>query len=223
MVSAIITAAGRNRRKIEDLKAKKIPIKNKLLMDLNGKPVIVKTIENVLNSGVNRCIIVLGHYSEEILPVIEQIDDKRIIIVINENLNVELSQSLYNGILRAKEELCLCLAGDQPTVTTDTMKNLIKAASEFDDPKKIISVLARGKSGFLNSAEGLGMPFVCHSTTLKRYIKQNNSNLNPVLRKMIESGIIFYGLEPLNSLELVNINRYDDYLKINKKMEKNNL
>ncbi|MDI6644545.1 MAG: NTP transferase domain-containing protein [Methanobacteriaceae archaeon] len=216
MVSAIITAAGKNRRMLRDLKAKKIPLKNKLLLELNGKPVIIRTIENVLKASVNRCIIVLGHYAEEIQPVIEEIHDDRIDIVINPKFNVELSQSLYNGVLKAENELCLCLAGDQPSVTTKTMNNLIKIAEEFDNPENIVSIMARGETGFLKSAKGLGMPFVCHSKTLKKFLKNKKSNLNPVLTEMINKGMIFYGLKPLNILELVNINHYDDYLRVKK-------
>ena len=64
MVSAVITAAGKNRRMVEDLKSRGMDINHKLLMDLNGKPVIIRTIENVLRSGVNECVVVLGHFSE---------------------------------------------------------------------------------------------------------------------------------------------------------------
>ena len=62
MVSAVITAAGKNKRMINDLKSRGLGIKHKLLMDLQGKPVIIRTIENVLKSGVKKCVVVLGHY-----------------------------------------------------------------------------------------------------------------------------------------------------------------
>jgi len=219
MVSAIVTAAGKNRRMRKDLIAKKIPLRNKLLLELNGKPIIIRTIENVLNTDVNRCIVVLGHYGEEIQPVVENIGDDRIKIVKNSKFNVELSQSLYNGVLKAEDGLCLCLAGDQPSVTTETMKNLIRIATNFDNLENIVSIMARGENGFLKTAKGLGMPFVCHSKTLKKFLKNKNSNLNPILDDMINNGVIFYGLKPINILELVNINRYDDYLKIIKDKE----
>lgn len=214
MVSAIVTAAGKNRRMREDLKSKNLSLTNKLLLDLKGMTVIEKTIENVLNSGVKKCIIVVGHHSNQIIPVINQINDERIVIIKNPDFNVELSQSLYNGLVKSGEDICLCLAGDQPTITTNTMLNLIMALIESRNTKNFLSVLSRGESGFLTSAEGLGMPFVCHSETLKKYMKQNKSNLNPILREMFKDGITFYGVEPQNSLELININRYQDYLKV---------
>ena len=44
MVSAVITAAGKNSRMREDLLSKGMKIEHKLLMDLKGKPVIIRTI-----------------------------------------------------------------------------------------------------------------------------------------------------------------------------------
>ena len=81
MVSAVITAAGKNRRMIEDLKIRGVEANHKLLMDLQGKPVIIRTIENVLKSGVEECAVVLGHYSDEISAVLENFPDNRMRII----------------------------------------------------------------------------------------------------------------------------------------------
>ncbi len=66
MVSAVITAAGKNRRMIEDLKTRGMEIDHKLLMEIHGKSVIIRTIEHVLESGVDECMVILGHFSNEI-------------------------------------------------------------------------------------------------------------------------------------------------------------
>jgi len=47
MISAIITAAGKNRRMEEDQKRLGIEVWNKLLLDIQGKPVIIQTLEHV--------------------------------------------------------------------------------------------------------------------------------------------------------------------------------
>ena len=83
MVSAVITAAGKNRRMIEDLKSRGMEINHKLLMDLNGKPVLVHTIENVLKSGVDECTVVLGHFSDDISVVLKKFKDKRLNVIEN--------------------------------------------------------------------------------------------------------------------------------------------
>jgi molybdenum cofactor cytidylyltransferase len=214
MVSAVITAAGKNRRMIEDLKSRKLEIKHKLLMDIGGKPVIIHTIENVLKSGVDECRVVLGHFSDEICPVLEDYPDERLKIVKNEDNNVELSETLLNGVQNSSSGLILCAAGDQPTVTAETYRNLIEIALNYQDPKNIVSVLARESTGLLKTAEGIGMPFICHSDLLLKYLSHHKDNLNPVLIKMIGNGVVFYGIPSLNKLELININTYQDYIHI---------
>ena len=219
MVSAIITAAGKNRRMREDLKNRGIEICHKLLLDLNGMPIILNTIQKTLNTGVDECIVVLGHFSDEIISVIDELDDERIKIVENPEIHVELSDSLLNGIKNIKSDYCLNIAADQPTISTLTLKNIIKKLFNSHEPENTISILARNKIGYLESAEGLGMPFACHKKLLKKYLKGHSDNLNPILRKMLQDKVIFYGVPARNELELININRYDDYLKIIQKKE----
>ena len=217
MVSAIIMAAGENRRMQEDLKASGIELEHKLLLDFYGMPLILKTIQNTLDTEVEECIVVLGHFSDEITAVIDEFDDERVRIILNPDVHVELSDSLLNGVKRIKNNYCLCVAGDQPTVRTETLKKLVEGVFESKEPENTISILARGKIGYLDSAEGLGMPFACHSDILKKYLVGQSDNLNPLLRKMVSNGVILYGVPPRNDLELLNINRYDDYIMALKK------
>lgn len=214
MVSAIITAAGQNRRMREDLKARGMDIRHKLLLDFNGRPIILQTLQNTLDSGADECIVVLGHFSDEIISVIDELDDERVKIIINPEIDVELSESLLNGVKQAQSDFCLCVAADQPTVSTETLKNLIKGVFDSHNPENTISILARGASGYLDTAEGLGMPFACYLNVLKKYLDVNKDNLNPILRKMLKEGVIFYGVPPKDDLELVNINKYDDYIRV---------
>jgi molybdenum cofactor cytidylyltransferase len=214
MISAVITAAGKNRRMVEDLKIRGVEANHKLLMDLQGKPVIIRTIENVLKSGVEECVVVIGHFSDEISAVLENFPDKRMRIVKNPDFNVELSETLLNGVKSIESGLVLCVAADQPTVTSESITKLIEKALQYQNPENIVSILARKKYGYLESAEGLGMPFVCHSKLLLNYLPKHEDNLNPILRKMISDGVVFYGTPAINDVELVNINRYQDYLYV---------
>ena len=210
-VSAIITAAGKNTRMQEDQNKKNLLKRNKLLLNIHEKPVILHTVQRVLDSGVDECIIVLGHFKEEILEVLDDLDDKGIKIVENNPFDVPLSQSLLNGVNNSKGDINLCVAGDQPTVTSKTFSKLINQVKSFENPENIISVLSRGETGFLGSAEGLGMPFACHKNLLEKYLPDFSGNINPMLREMIRDGVVFYGQKWSNKLELVNINRMDDY------------
>lgn len=217
MVSAIVTAAGRNRRMREDLKSRGMEIRHKLLLNFCGNPIILQTLQNMLNAGVDECIVVLGHFSDEMISVLDEFDDERVEIVVNPEIDVELSESLLNGVKKAKSDFCICAAADQPTVSAETFKNIIKGVFNSPEPKNTVSILARGKSGYLDSAEGLGMPFACHMDILKKYLTGNKDNLNPILRKMVKDGVILYGVSPGDDIELLNINKYDDYLNILKK------
>jgi molybdenum cofactor cytidylyltransferase len=214
MVSAILTAAGKNRRMMEDMKTRKLDMQHKLLLDLHGKPVILQTLENVNKTGIEECIIVLGHFSNEISAVLSDYLQKKVKIVENPDVNVELSDTILNGISHAKSGLCLCVAADQPTVSSETLKKLIKIALEFPDPENIVSILAREDIGYLDSTRGLGMPFVCHSQLLKKYLLGRRDNLNPILKDMLKDGVVFYGIPPKNESELININLWNDYIQV---------
>ena len=216
MINAIITAAGKNRRMEEDQKNLGIELKNKLLLDLRGKPVIVQTLEHVQKTIVDQSIIVLGHFNDEIKTVLKNYKNKKVKIISNTNHDVQLSKTLLNGVNNVEEGLCLCVAADQPTVSTISMNNLIECTLKQPEPENIVSVLARRETGYLNSTEGLGMPFVCHSSLLNKYLPGKNDNLNPILGDMLSDGVIFYGIKPRDELELTNINHWDDYLKVRK-------
>lgn len=214
MVSAILTAAGENKRMIEDLRTRKQEKQHKLLLDLHGKPVIIRTLEKVKETGIEECVIVLGHFSRQIFSVLSNYPFNRIKIIENPNINVELSETILNGVSHVETGLCLCVAADQPTVSIETLRTLIKVAVKYPDPENIVSIMARDKKGFLNSYKGLGMPFVCHSKLLKRYLPRRKDNLNPILGDMLKDGVIFYGVAPKNELELININRWNDYIQV---------
>ena len=58
------------------------------------------------------------------------------------------------------------------------------------------------------------MPFVAPRKNLMNYLKNENDNLNPILRKIFDDGYSFYGVKEKNKKELININYYKDYLQL---------
>lgn len=218
-VSAIITAAGKNSRMRKDQENLNIPLQNKLILPLNSdkysETIIETTINNVLKiQEIDQCIIVLGHYADEIIPHIIKINDPRIKIIKNNPIDVGLSVSLLNGLANTDSDIVLCVTGDQPTVTTTTFKNILDYILNSNNPKETISILRRRKTGILDTAEGLGMPFAAYRTSLINYLEGENDNLNPILRRIFDDGFEFYGVEEIDSLELININHYDEYKSI---------
>jgi len=211
MVSAVITAAGKNSRMIESQKKNNLKVQNKLTLPFKNKTLIETTIDNALSSHIDECIVVLGHFAKQINECLVNYSDSRIKIIENNPVDVFLSSSLYNGLKNTNSELVLCVSADQPTISVATFNNLIDCSINSNNPLKTISVLRRKKEGLLDSAQGLGMPFVAPKENLISYIKNANDNLNPVLRKMFRDGYRFYGIKEKNNLELLNINTYDDY------------
>ena len=198
----------------------KTPI-HKLKLMINNKPILIHTIEHVLNSDINKCIIMLGHYSDELYSLIEEYDlIDEVEIKVNPDVNVGLSKTIENAIKDDLDEYYLFTAADQPTITTKTINNMINCIKRSSKPSNTISILRRIKIGRLDSAEGLGMPFCCYARLLYDYIKDYNDNLNPILRQMIKNNVDFYALEEENKLELLNINHYEDYMTIKNEMEK---
>lgn len=213
-ISTVITAAGKNSRMRNDQISRNIELKNKLILPFQNKTVIETTIDNALSSNVDECIVVLGHYASEIKEAIFDNYEGSVKFVINNPVDVGLSVSLYNGLSNIDSDFALCITADQPTVSTETFNELIEVSQNSENPYKTISILRRRKTELLDTAEGLGMPFVAPRENLMSYLKNENDNLNPILRKIFADGYTFYGIKEKNEKELLNINHYDDYLKL---------
>ena len=220
-MDAIITAAGKNSRMIDDFKQRnKKPI-HKLKLEINNKPILIHTIEKVVNADINNITIALGHHKDEIYSLLKEYDLLDTVnIKINEDVNVGLSKTIENCIKDNLDEYYLFTAADQPTISTETINNMINTLKNEPNPKNTISVLARRKIGKLDSAEGLGMPFCCYGNLLYKYLANEDGNLNPILRKMIKNNVEFYGTPSRNELELKIINHYAEYEYIKEKLEK---
>ena len=221
-MDAILTAAGKNSRMIDDFKKMNMKPIHKLKLKINDKEILLYTIDNLLKSNIDNIILCVGHHKETILDILKEnnIEDK-IQINVNPDVNVGLSKTIKNALQKDLEKNYLFMAADQPTVLPETINKLIDTLENSPSPKNTISVLARRKYGKLDSAEGLGMPFCCYGKLLYQYIKTENDNLNPILRKMIKNNVDFYGIKEKNKLELLNINHFVDYQKIKKVMEEN--
>ena len=213
-ISTIITAAGKNSRMRKDQISRGIELTNKLILPFNNKTVIETTIDNALSLNIDECIVVLGHYANEIKEVIFDNYKDKVKFIENNPVDVGLSTSLYNGLSKASSDFALCITADQPTVSGQTFQRMIDVSRNSENPYNTISVLRRRKTGLLDTAEGLGMPFVAPRANLMGYLENEDDNLNPILRKIFDDGYAFYGIKEKNEKELLNINHYDDYLKL---------
>ncbi len=221
-MDAIVTAAGKNSRMINDFKKmNKKPI-HKLKLKLQDKEILIHTLENIFQSDIDNVSVCVGHYKEEIIELLKEYSlDVKLNIVVNENPDVGLTKTIENALKNNMDKYYLFAAADQPTLSSKTINSMINVLKNSPDPTNTISILRRRKIGKLDTAEGLGMPFCCYGKLLYDYISNENDNLNPILRKMISDGVEFYAVEEDNELELLNINHYDDYLRIKNEIEEN--
>ena len=213
-ISTVITAAGKNSSMRKDQISRGIELTNKLILPFNDKTVIETTIDNALSLDIDECIVVLGHYSSEIKEAIFDNYKDDVKFIENNPVDVGLSTSLFNGLSNISSDFALCITGDQPTVLPETFEKMIDVIENAEDPYKTISILRRRKTGKLDTAEGLGMPFVAPRKNLMGYLENEDDNLNPILRKIFADGYTFYGIKEKNKKELLNINHYDDYLSL---------
>lgn len=213
-ISTIITAAGKNSRMRKDQISRGIELTNKLILPFDEKTVIETTIDNALSLNIDECIVVLGHYANEIKEAIFDNYKDDVKFIENNPVDVGLSTSLYNGLSNTDSDFALCITADQPTVLPETFEKMIEVSQNSENPFKTISILRRRKTGLLDTAEGLGMPFVAPRQNLMRYLENEDDNLNPILRKIFDDGYTFYGIKEKNEKELLNINHYDDYLQL---------
>ncbi len=213
-ISTVITAAGKNSRMRKDQLARNIDLTNKLILPFGDKTVIETTIDNALSSNAGECIVVLGHYASEIKEAIYDNYHDKVKFVENNPVDVGLSTSLFNGLSNIDSDFALCITADQPTVLPETFDKMIEVSQNSEDPFHTISILRRRKTGLLDTAEGLGMPFVAPRQNLMKYLENEDDNLNPILRKIFADGYTFYGIKEKNKKELLNINHYEDYLNL---------
>ena len=183
-----------------------IELTNKLILPFKDKTVIETTIDNALSLDIEECIVVLGHYASEIKEAIFDNYKDVVKFIENDPVDVGLSVSLYNGLANASSDFALCITADQPTVSSETFNKMIEVSQNSENPYETISILRRRKTGLLDT--------VAPRENLMKYLENENDNLNPILRKIFDDGYTFYGIKEKNEKELLNINHYDDYLKL---------
>lgn len=118
-ITCIIPAAGLSSR-MGDFKP---------LMDLNGIPMIERTVNSMLSAGVSKCIIVLGYRGEEIEALLK--NNTNIEFIYNKKYNeTDMLYSIKLGIKYLINSVSsisgsLILPADMPMVSSYTISHLI--------------------------------------------------------------------------------------------------
>ncbi|MGI9352119.1 MAG: NTP transferase domain-containing protein [Rhizobiaceae bacterium] len=135
LVTAIVLAAGQSRRMGEA---------NKMIVDIDGNPMIRHVVEAALTSNCDDVLVVTGHEPESVREALSGLDCR---FVHNEEYNLGLSTSLATGIKSssAKTSAAVILLGDMPWVTSGHIDQLV--ASHRENRSQIIMATSNGKRG----------------------------------------------------------------------------
>ena len=112
-VAALVLAAGQARRFGAP----------KLLAPLQGQPLIWHTVQRVLEASVGEVIVVSGGAHEQLADALGGLPVR---IVRNPRFEEGLSTSLKVGITAAGQTAVLVALGDQPTVPTHVIRDLVR-------------------------------------------------------------------------------------------------
>ena len=135
-VAAIVLAAGQSTRMA--------PHHKLLVTDRAGKPIIARTVDNVLASGARPVIVVTGHREAEIRAALGR---RPVTIVTATDHAAGLSASLRAGLAALPEVAAtlVCL-GDMPLVTGRMIDRLIETY-DADEGRLIVAPTAAGALG----------------------------------------------------------------------------
>lgn len=119
MICAVVLAAGRSERMGTQ----------KLLLPLGGKPVIVRIVDELFSSPVERILVVTGRDGPRLREVL---GDRPVQFVENPDPGSDMLGSIRYGLraLPAGFEAVLMALGDQPGVTATLVSNLIRCFRE---------------------------------------------------------------------------------------------
>jgi molybdenum cofactor cytidylyltransferase len=122
-VAAILLAAGRSSRMGE---------RNKLLVEIGGKPMVRRVAETILAAGLAPVIVVTGHQEEAIRAALAGLDLR---FLHNPNYAAGLSTSLRAGLaalLPPETDATVVALGDMPFIEAADIRKLVAAFSPGD-------------------------------------------------------------------------------------------
>lgn len=123
LISAVVLAAGSSTR---------MAAPHKLLLEIEGKPIIVHTIAYLQNGGVDEIVVVLGYEKDRIRPLLPP-DVK---IVINPNYQQGMASSIACGAqsLSPRTAAAFISLADMPLISKDTIRNMLRLYHDSAKP-----------------------------------------------------------------------------------------
>jgi len=136
-IGAVLLAAGAGER---------IGWRPKCLLELDGVPLIHRQITALSGAGVDELVVVLGHYVQQILPIIETFP---ITIVRNDRPQDGLVSSQRLGLtaLSAQLDAVIVALADQPLIDVDDIRALISTWKKRREGIAVVYPEIQGERG----------------------------------------------------------------------------
>lgn len=124
-IAAVILAAGASRRMGASV--------NKLLLDVDGEPMVRRTVRRALEAGLSPVVVVLGHEAERVRAALHGLGCS---FAENPDFTGPTSGSLHAGLraLPPTADAAVVLLGDMVRVTADMLRTLLEAADGTSAP-----------------------------------------------------------------------------------------
>jgi len=117
----------------------------KLLMPIDGEPLLDHTIDALLDGGVSEVIVVVGKDARtELERDVNAMLDPRVRAVENPDPSRGMFSSIQEGVAQAQGDAILVMPGDMPFVSAETVRAVIAA---YERKPAIVSPRYRGKRG----------------------------------------------------------------------------
>src|SRR5215831_8569157 len=118
MVSAVVLAAGASTRMG----------RHKLMLPLDGEPIVRLTVRHVAEGGFDDLLVVLGFGHEQIRPALEGLECR---IAVNDEYETGMGSSFRAAIANLNDsEAALFALADQPFVTAAQYRQLLEIYRE---------------------------------------------------------------------------------------------
>ena len=143
-VSTIILAAGQGTRMVSNLP--------KVLHPVNGKPLILYSIQAAKAAGSNRPVVVIGNGADEVKKTV---GDEAIFVYQEKRLGTAHAVMAAERALSEFTGLILVIAGDMPLLTPETLNRLIGCQQDNSGPFAMLTVHSEDSRGFGRVLRGM--------------------------------------------------------------------
>ena len=192
-LTVAILAAGKGTRM-------NVPDLPKVLVPMNGKPLLEYVLETIENLNSSKTVVILGHEKEKVTHFISQNNYSNIKTVLQEpqlGTGHAVDQTRNELIDSNSDVMILC--GDVPLLTLETLKSFIKYHNDNESSLTVLSAIAPNPTGY-------GRVIRDETNNFTRIVEQKDANEEEKEVTEINSGtylvksdLLFSALERVNN------------------------